>query len=378
MEKILLYGHGGAYNHGAEAILRSSVSLFRQMNCPILLSTHFPEQDEEFGLDKLVDRLIPADLSLVAEERMAGNFESREYIASKIYRGALAEIDNDTICIGIGGDNYCYPNWHRQSIFHRIAKERGGRSVLWGCSIQPEMMDSYMANFLREHDHIFARESLTAAALCEINAGEVTVLPDPAFLLHSEPVALPEAFLGHAAAINLSPLMLRRSEKLLRHFIQAARLLLERVDTLVLLPHVTMSADNDQEALDILARCLAPEEQTRLCRVPHQWSAAQRKYLISRCELLVCCRTHASIAGYSSGVPTLVVGYSIKSQGIGKDLGMERWVLPLENSERLAEQLTALWKNRAEISAALKVRQKNVILQYDEQEIMENLLSKEK
>ena len=36
MKKLLLYGHGGAYNHGAEAILRSSISILRQADCPIL------------------------------------------------------------------------------------------------------------------------------------------------------------------------------------------------------------------------------------------------------------------------------------------------------------------------------------------------------
>ena len=78
MKKLLLYGHGGAYNHGAEAILRSSISILRQADCPILLSTHFPVQDQEFGLDKLVDRLIPADFTLVSQERMAETLEDRE------------------------------------------------------------------------------------------------------------------------------------------------------------------------------------------------------------------------------------------------------------------------------------------------------------
>ena len=165
MKKLLLYGHGGAYNHGAEAILRSSISILRQADCPILLSTHFPVQDQEFGLDKLVDRLIPADFTLVSQERMAETFEEREQLAAEIYRAALSEIDGDTVCIAVGGDNYCYPNWHRQSVFHRTVKRRGGTSILWGCSIQPEMMDDRMTEVLKGHDHIYARESLTANAL---------------------------------------------------------------------------------------------------------------------------------------------------------------------------------------------------------------------
>lgn len=346
MKKLLLYGHGGAYNHGAEAILRSSLPLFRRAGVPIFLSTHFPEQDREFGLDKLVDRLIPADLTWIPQEKAAPDFIDRERLASQIYQDALKEIDSETVCIGVGGDNYCYPNWHRQSIFHRTAKERGGQSILWGCSIQPEMIDKRMETVLRGHDHIYARESITANALREHEITQVTLRPDPAFSLPPEPVPLPTKFLGTAAAINLSPLMLRRSDRLLGDFVKTARFLLGKVDTLLLLPHVTMPMDNDQEALDAVAQCLTPEEQPRICQVPQSLNAAQRKYLISRCELLVCCRTHASIAGYSSGVPTLVVGYSVKSQGIGRDLGMEQWVIPLENSDVLLNRTAELWKSR--------------------------------
>lgn len=354
MKKLLLYGHGGAYNHGAEAILRSSLPIFRKANVPILLSTHFPDQDREFGLDKLVDSLIPADLSLVPEERAAGSFQSKQSIAARIYRDALAEIDSETICIGVGGDNYCYPNWHRQSVFHLTAKERGGHSVLWGCSIQPEMVDTRMEAILRGHDRIYARESLTANVLREHGIEHVVLQCDPAFCLQPEPTALPKGFRGQVAAINLSPLMLRRSDSLLEKFVETAHFLLGSVDTLLLLPHVTMPVDDDQKALETLAECLSLDEQARVCRIPRELNAAQRKYLISRCELLVCCRTHASIAGYSCGTPTLVIGYSVKSQGIGKDLGMERWVLPVEDSENLAAAAAALWNERADVRAVLQ------------------------
>lgn len=343
MKKILLYGHGGAYNHGAEAIVRASVSIFRQSNCPILLSTHFPEQDREFGLDKLVERLIPADLSLVPKERSAEDFAEKERIAAEIYRDALAEIDAETICIGIGGDNYCYPNWHRQSIFHRTAKERGGKSILWGCSIEPEQIDGNMEQILREHDHIYARESLTANALREHGIKQVTQIRDPAFRLAPEPVPLPKHFGEHTAALNLSPLALRRSGQLLYDFAEAARWLLERADALLLIPHVTMPVDNDRDALKELEELLPVSARSRICWAADDLNAAQRKYLISRCEILLCCRTHASIAGYATGVPTLVAGYSVKSEGIGQDMGMEQWVVPCEAGPLIPQKTAELW-----------------------------------
>ena len=219
-------------------------------------------------------------------------------------------------------------------------------SILWGCSIQPEMIDERMAGVLREHDHIYARESLTAGALRKRGITRITQMPDPAFSLLPEPVALPEGFHGRAAALNLSPMLLRRSNMLLDYFVETTHLLLDRVDTLLFVPHVTMPMDNDQEALELLVQRLSPQECTRICWVPESASAAQRKYLISRCELLVCCRTHASIAGYSSGVPTLVVGYSVKSQGIGKDLEMEHWVVPVESCSVLPQRAGRLWDVR--------------------------------
>lgn len=354
MKKLLLYGHGGAYNHGAEALLRSSIPLFRQVHCPILLSTHFPKQDHEFDVDSLVDRLIPADLSFVPQERAATSFKEREHLAAEIYCDALAEIDAETICVAVGGDNYCYPNWHRQSIFHRTAKARGGKSILWGCSIQPELIDEHMAEILLEHDHIYTRESLTTHALRKCGVHHVTQLPDPAFHLPAEPVALPEGFHGCVAALNLSPMLLRRSTTLLDQFVETARLLLERVDVLLFVPHVTMPADNDQEALELLAQHLTQQERSRLCWVPNYANAAQRKYLISCCEMLICCRTHASIAGYSSKVPTLVVGYSVKSQGIGKDLGMEHWVIPVEMCDVLSQRAEELWNARNTVRTHLE------------------------
>lgn len=356
MKKLLFYGHGGAYNHGAEAIVRSSVPFFAQPGIPTLLSTHFPKQDAAFGLDKVVDRLIPADLSLVEQEKTAVSFEEKERIAGQIYRDALKEIDGETVCVAIGGDNYCYPNWHRQSVFHRTAKERGAKSILWGCSIQPEMIDERMAGLLREHDHIYARESVTARALRELGIDQMTQMSDPAFHLLPEPAPLPERFGAHTIALNVSPLALRRFPALLDYFVKTAKWLLTKADALLFLPHVLAPADNDTEALKELERRLPVSLRSRICWAEDDLNAAQRKYLISRCEMLVCCRTHASIAGYSTGVPTLVVGYSVKSEGIALDLGMERWVVDVSKSASLPALVKELWAKRKDVRRTLSAK----------------------
>lgn len=183
-----------------------------------------------------MDRLIPADLSLLPQERAAPTTEEKEAWARQIYRDALAELDENTICIGTGDDNYCYPNWHRQAVFHKAAKARGAVSILWGCSIQPELIDRRMEETLRQHDHIYARESETYRALLAHGITQISLQPDPAFALPFQAVPLPEDFCpGRTAAINLSPLVLRR-EGLTQYFVQAARQLLQHTQALLLLP----------------------------------------------------------------------------------------------------------------------------------------------
>ena len=54
--------------------------------------------------------------------------------------------------------------------------------------------------------------------------------------------------------------------------------------------------------------------------VDEEFNCMQLKYLISKCKTFVGCRTHSTIAAYSTCVPTLVVGYSVKSKGIAKDI----------------------------------------------------------
>ena len=58
----------------------------------------------------------------------------------------------------------------------------------------------------------------------------------------------------------------------------------------------------------------------------------QQKYIISQCRFFVGARTHSTIAAYSTCVPTLVVGYSVKARGIARDLfGDENnYIIPVQ------------------------------------------------
>ena len=88
-------------------------------------------------------------------------------------------------------------------------------------------------------------------------------------------------------------------------------------------------------------------------------NAMEQKGYISKCKMLVCARTHCSIAGYSTNVPTLVLGYSTKSKGIAKDLfgRYEDYVIDshkIVNEDDLIKGFIWLDKNKEDIKKHLE------------------------
>jgi polysaccharide pyruvyl transferase WcaK-like protein len=78
-------------------------------------------------------------------------------------------------------------------------------------------------------------------------------------------------------------------------------------------------------------------------------------------------RTHATIAAYSTGVPTLVVGYSVKSKGIATDLfGTDKnYVVPvqdLQDQNKLTEAF--LWIQSRE--TAIRNRLQQIMPEYQQ------------
>ena len=335
-EKIIIYGHGGAYNHGAEAITKCTISYLRKKypGIPVWLSTHFREQDEEFGIP--ADRFLERDMKYVLLDKALPDGKKGIY-DKEIYRETLDAIDGDTLLYSVGGDNYCYGNWHRWKAIHDAALENGARDVLWCCSIDKDVLTDGLVSHLKTFDRIAAREGITLRLLKERGVGNVEYRRDIAFELQPEKTGLPEHFLPHGSvALNLSPLILRREIRpgiVLENCRRLTDYILSETDmSILLIPHVRMPMDDDRAVLSLLY-----EEYRHTDRValPGQHlSAAQCKYLISLCRYGVFARTHASIAAYSAGVPCIVIGYSVKSAGIAEDLGMGDYLLPVERIDK--------------------------------------------
>lgn len=340
---FLIYGHGGAYNHGCEAIIKCTIRFLREIvpGCFITLSTHFPKQDMEFGLD--------------ADEFVERNMEGKTN--EEVYQPTLEKITPETTVIHAAGDNYCYINWQRYATINEIARSRGCKTVLWDCSIDEELIDEEMLSALEMHDVIFARECITYDALLKKGLKNVKRMSDVAFTLEPEPV---DFSLKNYIAINFSPLVYRKNVKVSEAVQNMLDYVLTETDySIALVPHVVVSVDNDYEILSSLQY----KESDRVVLVSDKLSASQYKYIISNAELCVAARTHVTIAAYSSCVPTLAIGYSTKARGIAADLGFSEYVVDIMD-ENIKENLLDRFKKLVEEKESLKKKLEEQMEEY--------------
>lgn len=344
MKDILLYEHGGSLNHGCEALVRTITAVAKEKTgAKVTLCSYAPEEDRACGVDKAVDRLVQADqvlrrwsfswLMYQLDKRFFHSKALQDRFLSEKVSVSLAK--EAAAVVAIGGDNYCYNKglqfWPTDRALHR----QGTPLMLWGCSIEPRDLDADFVGHLKNFDKICCRESITYDALVEAGLKEkCCLIPDPAFTLETIEKELPAGFLpGNTVGVNVSPLIISNEGAggvTMANYVGLIEYILKNTDMAVaLIPHVVWSYNDDREPLRRLYEQFKDSGRVVLiedadCRV--------LKGYIARLRFFVGARTHSTIAAYSSCVPTLVVGYSVKAKGIAKDLfgSYENYVLPVQ------------------------------------------------
>ena len=369
--KKVLYMHTGSGNHGCEAIVRTTSKL---LNGPkdVILWSNTRSEDIQYGsaqgFEKVVtseelERFSPAYFEALVKRKILHNKNANQEVF-------LRELFKDSVAISVGGDNYCYKWSARQGVMlNKVIRKYCTSSILWGCSVDPEAITPEVREDLAGYDLITAREPITYQLLKEINPNTVKVA-DPAFLLERTDLPLPEGFQeGNTVGINVSPLIMKYGTEgslILDNYRLLIRYILEKTDMSVcLIPHVVWSYNNDLEPIDVLYREF--ENFERVSRIT-DGNCCELKGYIARCRFFVGARTHATIAAYSTCVPTLVVGYSVKSRGIAQDLfgTDDGYVLPvqmLQSEFELAQNFRWLVENENFIHNQLQI----VIPDYIEQ-----------
>lgn len=389
MRRYFYYANGGSGNHGCEAIIRSLESILTPDSRSISLAVS-PVQDSKYGIDKLVDitdiqsakhnnlTFAKAYFDLkIRKQKFALDIFPYQYFFKHLKKNR-----NLHIALSVGGDNYCYGGSDFYYCLDRTIHDHGIKTALVGCSIEPEIVsDEKVKRDLQSHSVIIARESLTYEAMLDNGLRNVFLIPDPAFLLKVQTSDLQIAesekdYIG----INLSPLVnqcsqdgnliMRNAETLINHIIESSDM------NIVLIPHVVWPQSNDLETLLPLYEKFKNTGRVQLVK---DGTAEELKGYISRCRFFIAARTHASIAAYSTCVPTLVIGYSVKSKGIAKDIfgTSDKYVISAQSFKKeteLVEGFEWLKENERSIKVHLQTFMPEYCKRaYQIKEVLENI-----
>lgn len=369
--KIVLYGNGTSGNHGCEAIVRGTVKLLGSETNSFRIQSENIQEDQFYGLEALA-QVSPAKserkkdlrfLAAYARLKLTGNYTDMDglyYLPGVREAGTTANV-----ALSVGGDNYCYGGTGIYAYLNRAYKKHGVKTVLWGCSIEPDVVfQKNVAKDLAQYNLIVARESITYEAVKQVQ--ENTILaPDPAFFMEPMVCNLDDRLrTGDVIGINISPMIISSEKKqgmVYENYRQLVQYILSETDAkIALIPHVVWASNDDRKVLQQLYDDFG--QNSRLVLVEDH-PAPELKYVISKCSFLVGARTHATIAAYSSCVPTLVIGYSVKAKGIARDLfGTEDgYVLSVQDMcqpQQLTEAFCTLYKKREYIRAYLSEKVK--------------------
>lgn len=374
--RYAFYSHGGCENHGCEAIVRTLSAMIKKSKPEsiIKLYTLNAQSDKAGDLPNIDETeefnyILPVSNETVAQKLKISLLSRKSQKLADEYFYSLScknpSLKENDIYISVGGDNYCYGDGHMAAAFNRELKKLGKKTVLWGCSIGEEDLSEDKIKDLKTFDLIVARETITFEALKKHGIDKNTVLyPDPAFTLDIDDINYDVK--PNTLGFNISSLVGTYSAKgasiedISTEFL---RYILDNSDrNILLIPHVTKEADGDQLILGRIAERLSSD---RVQTVPPTMTAAQYKSIISRCDMFIGARTHSTIAAYSTCVPTLVIGYSVKSRGIAKDIfGTDKGlVIPVSEIDS-AEKLINAYKSFSEKEEVYRNRLKSFMPDY--------------
>ncbi len=368
--RFLMYQHQSSENHGCEALVYTISEQIKSKypDSYIELTSNYSEHDKRFEFPNL-DKIVQNDAWLKRfsfpwfmyqiDKRTLRNKRIQE--AFMYCKPCYECAKQDDVLVAIGGDTYCYNQGREHWPIDRKMHKLGKPMMLWGCSIEPDDVPGEMAEHLGNFDVITVRESISYQALIDHHVNSKVVLcADPAFNLPVVPCELPEGWTeGKMIGLNFSPMVMgERKEQDKEQLRKAVDALIEHIlnngdEKIVLIPHVRLFLSDDMAELRPLYERWKHTGRVLLID-DDSLNARQLKYIISQCNVFVGARTHATVAAYSTGVPTLAIGYSIKARGIARDLfgSEDNMLIPISDlmqPERFIDTYQYIYDHQTEL-----------------------------
>lgn len=333
-KKVFVVVGAASYNRGSEALIRGLAQICRQTDVEyFVVSTADYSKNITLkidGIDEYIPRYIGLCKSKILKKAvsMARSKFGLTDLTTRIISGSLLRrVNNFDIIIIIGADNLDRKvNYKRElySLTELIKKKSNAKLILYDCSIDIANIDDQLIAFLDLFDVITARDKTSFENLrSKYKKENLLYYPDPAFIIGTEATNIEYCSSTNTVGINISDLISgmknsKKYERILNAYFNVIDYVISETEMSVLLiPHVMNNAD--LSVLREIYKRYSDNERVKLIE-NENLNAMQLKYVISKCRFFIGARTHATIAAYSSYVPTLVLGYSIKSVGIAKDL----------------------------------------------------------
>ena len=374
---------GALYNMGSQALLRGTAQVIHDVapECEITVSSaeeNFNSKTSIPFVKKYIRRYSfygrkPTPLKVICSlcDRI---FHDRKLHQKIKHYKLLKMCKKADIVVVIGGDNYdkTYNSLEYMQTFNQLLLEFGkSKALLFNCSVSEEDLFPEAIEDMSAFSYITARDGISFGNMKNALKDKTKVLyyPDIAFVMHPQKIDLPMGWEpGNMIGINASSLItdelysanpnhvIEQYSKMIDYIIKNTSL------KICLLPHV--KNEKDLSVLRVLYDGVSDENRVILFEAD-DFNTAQIKYVISQFRMFVGARTHATIAAYSSCVPTLVVGYSIKSIGIATDIfgTADGFVVSTENLDDegiLQKSFVSFFEREEEIRETLK----NVMPEY--------------
>ena len=328
-----LHLNGG--NRGCEAIAKGTARIIGASKDDMIgYCTDIP-LDHRLGIDCYY-KLVPfkkATTAFRVKNRIHSlifrdEVKHRCYCYSYEYDDFLNQIGDTDVMLSTGGDMFCYENNQvNYTVDYLTAKKK--KSVLWGCSIGEKNLTPEKIVSLHNFSAVVARESLTQQLFKDLGLKKVYLFPDTAFSLDAETCELPDCMKeGEVIGINLSNFVghdVSPDSMLGKNLRNLVDYILKHTSMKILfVPHVLWPGQDDRVVCTELYSQFLSTGRVFLLD-SNNYNYCQIRYIISKCCMFVGARTHAMISAYSMCVPAIALGYSIKSKGIAKDLGLPEY-----------------------------------------------------
>jgi colanic acid/amylovoran biosynthesis protein len=375
--KVVITGVTGFKNRGVDALVTTTVEQIKSIDkkINIVIQTQTPKYDDwklkdfkdvtTFGYpksfkDKLKDKLssfynsFAFDYALIKDSDLL--IASGGDLFTSDYKGAL--------------ELYLKPL--KLALKLNIPIAFLGQSI----SFNTTQEENYFLAVARNAKLITVRESISYQYLTDklgLSTDIVKQTADSAFLLKTPSKQIIGNLLQSYGCTQEKPLVVicpsqgiakyrNIGEKL--HFeawTKVLDIILNKLDAQVLIiPHSQHAEGDDLFISSNLHKFFNYDARIHLAGADH--TASEFKGLISHADFVIAERMHAAIAGLSSCIPTLVVSYSIKAEGIMVDLlgdtsANDRMLISIQNFLNFSlasKTLERAWARKDEVKECLK------------------------